>query len=423
MRVFYVCRAFTGLETSLLSGRWAPTGVPTIYKMIEALDAAEDVRLSLVVTCRGTLDDTPFARRFHRRLALDGLRTPMHVLGGEASWPRFLGRLRSRLTAVIHGAWVIAAILAQRPALVYVDRANMVIGGLVARFTRIPVLLRLMGIYPEMWDIVNGRHPELRLMRWALRAPFAHVICTQDGTPGQRFMDAALREGTPRTMMLNGVPDDVPAMAEGEDTFADIPEGRFVVLFIGRLVDIKGPLEFLDAVLMLPPEDSRLVHAVVVGTGPLERAMRQRVADAGAEARVSFIPRLRHSQISAAHRKADLYVSMNRLGNLSNANLECMRAGMCMVVPPSRPEEGTDDDLDRLMPEDTLIRLPGSEPPAAALARTIIELAHDPAAVAARGERTRRAAAEAIRPWPERAEAELALLRELTGHPGCHTAR
>ena len=42
MRVLYVARLFSGLETSLLRGEWAPTGVPTIYKFIERLDRTVD---------------------------------------------------------------------------------------------------------------------------------------------------------------------------------------------------------------------------------------------------------------------------------------------------------------------------------------------------------------------------------------------
>ena len=48
MRVLYVCRLFTGLENSIIKNEWAPTGVPTIYKILEELNKESDLRLFLV---------------------------------------------------------------------------------------------------------------------------------------------------------------------------------------------------------------------------------------------------------------------------------------------------------------------------------------------------------------------------------------
>ncbi len=40
-KILYVCRLFNGLETSVKSRKWNPTGVPTIYKIIETLDSSD----------------------------------------------------------------------------------------------------------------------------------------------------------------------------------------------------------------------------------------------------------------------------------------------------------------------------------------------------------------------------------------------
>ena len=32
MKILYACRLFSGLETSVISKKWKPTGVPTIFK-------------------------------------------------------------------------------------------------------------------------------------------------------------------------------------------------------------------------------------------------------------------------------------------------------------------------------------------------------------------------------------------------------
>ena len=37
LKVLYVCRLFSGLEESINNRRWRPTGVPTIYRVIDKL--------------------------------------------------------------------------------------------------------------------------------------------------------------------------------------------------------------------------------------------------------------------------------------------------------------------------------------------------------------------------------------------------
>jgi len=38
MKILYIARLFSGLESSFISKKWNPSGVPTIYKMIERID-------------------------------------------------------------------------------------------------------------------------------------------------------------------------------------------------------------------------------------------------------------------------------------------------------------------------------------------------------------------------------------------------
>ena len=42
-KILYVCRLFNGLEQSVIEGKWSPTGVPTIFRMIEKLKSGQTV--------------------------------------------------------------------------------------------------------------------------------------------------------------------------------------------------------------------------------------------------------------------------------------------------------------------------------------------------------------------------------------------
>ena len=44
MKVLVVARLFSGLAESLSRGRWEPSGVPAIYKLLEALARATTSR-------------------------------------------------------------------------------------------------------------------------------------------------------------------------------------------------------------------------------------------------------------------------------------------------------------------------------------------------------------------------------------------
>ena len=416
MRVLYICRAFLGLESTWRDGQWEPAGVPTVYKVIEALDTqAEELRL--IFTVRGeeeSMKDQSCSS--FREIKVDGLRSRILVSYGPFHFPRFLRNLQMVLVEVMHIVRVLREVFKMRPDLVYVDRGNLIPGAFAARFTKVPVLLRLMGIPPPMWDIFNSRHPWLLVMRWAFRSPFAQVLCTQDGTPGEAFMNTALRPGVPRQMMLNGV-DMQRDRVVPNPQIARIPHDKFVVLFVGRLVALKGPETFVEAVLRLVPAHTDRIHALMIGTGELEEQLRARVAEIGAENMITFVSSVPHRQIGLIYRLADVYVSLNRMGNLSNANLECMHNGLCMIVPPSRPEEGTDVDLDRLMPQDTIIRLSPNTDEVSQLASLIDELSRNPVQVQERKRRTAAVAAVTLKFWEERIAAEMNMLKKLIDTP------
>ena len=53
MKILYLCRLFDGFETSLLKRKWIPSGVPTIYKLIEKLDK-ENLECKFVISDLGT---------------------------------------------------------------------------------------------------------------------------------------------------------------------------------------------------------------------------------------------------------------------------------------------------------------------------------------------------------------------------------
>ncbi len=389
MKILYICRVFTGLETSLTSGAWAPTGVPTIYKIMEGLAAsAHDTNFVLTARGIGSDYDTAWTAGDDRDVTLDGFPTPLRVLAGEHRYPAWLSRARGPLTDRRHRREIRRLYRDIRPDIVYVDRAHAQAGAFLARSEGARVVFRVMGVYPSMWDVLESRHRVHQHERAAYRAPFAQVICTQDGSGGEYWMEDALADGVPRQMMLNGHVRSVTPPAESP-LLSEVPGDRIVVLFVGRLEWNKGAEPFIDAMLALPSDHAARIHAVVIGTGQQKDMLTQRVQSAGAGARVTFIDRLPHSEIRAAHARADIYVSLNRLGQLSNANLEVMSDGHCMIIPEAQPQKKID----------------------------IIALADDADRRAAMTAKLKAAAAKFIPSWESRINDEIRLLEDVAQRP------
>lgn len=412
MRILYLCRIFSGFEESLARGVWAPTGAPTIYKLMNAL-AASPHATRFIMTARGIGAEyrSGWSAMTDVEVSIDGFPEPILVVAGENRFARFLGRWRGRVAEVLRIQRVWREVRCFRPDMIYVDRSNVVVGAILARCTDIPVFLRVMGVYPSMRRLLKSRRPPEAIQRWAFRAPFAHVLCTEDGTGGMRWMDQALAPDVPRSMMLNGVTPS-SAAANKDPRLDRIPRDRLVFMFVGRLEEIKGCREFVDAFIAVHDELRDRIHAVIIGTGSLERELHDRVAAAEASEMVTFIPRLAHDQIVHAHRHADIYVSLNHLGNLSNANLECMAAGMCMIIPAARRTEDIDITTDELLPAGAAVRLDPNKM-ADDLASWIHQFAEEPGLAARYREAMRCAAAGFIRSWDERIADEFALLERV----------
>lgn len=416
MRILYICRVFSGFETSLANRTWQPTGAPTIYKIMEALDRSSN-DVCFLMPCKGIGSDyhTEWSAPRDQKISMKGLRLPVNVLASEKRYPKWLGRIRGPLTTLRHLWSIFKLSRSFRPDLVYIDRSNIVAGALLTHFFGVPVVLRIMGIYPSMWHTVSGKSLTDRLMRWAYRAPFTLVICTQDGSGGEFWLPKALRSGVSFHMLLNGRPEPQKEAAM-DRRLAKLPKDRIITLFVGRFETIKGCSEFAEAILTLHARGRSDIHAIMIGTGQLYDSVRSRAYAAGAEAMFTFIDRLPHEQITQVHQRADIYVSLNRLGQLSNANLEAMSAGACMVIPESQPNRGIDVATEEWLDQDSAVRIPWDNQ-IETLANTIGSLAENPIRRDKLGSNIKATALARIQSWDQRVTQELELISEHIGRP------
>lgn len=417
MKVFYGCRLFTGIESSILKGQWEPTGVPTIYKIIEAFDqTAEDFRL--VLTCKDNSENTYTSWKETKDIELNirGLKHPVLVLSGDAGLPKRTKRFNKYLRELRQAWRLYREIRRFKPDLIYFDHSNIWTAGLMARFLKIPVVLRIMGVYPAMFQAIRGKGVVDKLLQWLYRSPFALVICTQDGSNAEQWLKESLNPTVRWEILLNGVSLS-QRPKQPDPRLTSLPQGRTIVLFLGKLEHYKGCDYFVDAVLRLYPRLHDQLHALIIGVGNRREPLIEKVNQLDASEMFTFIDRISHEQIVEAHARSDIYVSLNWFGNMSNANLEAMIAGDCMIFPESDPKEGYDLSTDKFI-SSNLARRVSRDNVVEDVAQAIEYFHQHPEERIRQGNAIAEAASKFIPTWEERINKEMALLRALVNSGG-----
>jgi glycosyltransferase involved in cell wall biosynthesis len=230
------------------------------------------------------------------------------------------------------------------------------------------------GSRPALVSSVRGTYDwyapwQWRAKRWVSRRSTAIVANSSEGA---RF--AAERMNLPPAcieVVYNGIRPGTAApqaVADAQLTWPFAADGAMRLLFVGRLVDIKG----LDTLLHALAEMRRsgtVPSLVLCGDGPLRAALEQQARDSGLAAHVRFLGERDDATTWMA--AADVLVLPSRQEGLSNALLEAMAAGRAVVASRvgGNVELVADGRTGLLVP-------PGD---AVALARALQALAAEPA--------------------------------------------
>lgn len=409
MKILCITRLFSGIESTLLNQEWAPTGVPTIFKMIETFD--KECNLEMIFTSKDGF--TKWERSKVTKLSIDGLKHRVTVLPGSKILPNRIPRKIKTVTReLFHLLFCFNTFLRSKPDLIYVDHANTLSAAFFSRFTNTPVVYRVMGVYPAMRSALKGNRPAHLLLRLCYRSPFRQVICTQDGSGIEPWLKNAINKRTSITSLINGV--DLIHMPKGFPEYLEsIPLHATKVLFIGKLEQAKGCEEFLDGFIKAYTHSKGNMHAIIVGSGSKRETMISTVKKLKMEENVTFFERLPHKEILKVHNFSDIYVSLNKLGNLSVANLEAMRFGQCIILPKSQPETQIDKITDELIPTNCAIRI-SSSMDTDDLARQLSILCNDKEKIVKYKENMKNCASKFIPSWKERVETEFEILTNLS---------
>jgi len=403
VKVLVVSRLFSGFIDAFNTGDWPPAGSPAIYKLLEGFADDRDCTLDAIFTIKDQTTEENFQRR-DRTIPIPRLRLAARVLRfRKSSWWR----------EALHSATILLHIFRTRPDVVYFTNANFIAASLAARFGMTKSVLRFMGLFPHEKSIAEGNGRAL--VRWLYRAPFAMVLCTEEGSGAQVYLPKLLNASVPLHVVINGV--DAGTSRTARDEFFrrhELPTDRALILFVGRLEEYKGTAEFCAGLKNLLTISSTICSVVVIGDGSMRPLVEASAADVVAGGGVfRFFGGIPHDEVLQWYRASDVYVSLNKHGNLSNANLEAIVSGVCLVLPESDPNSSTDLVTDNLIPKTAAVRLP-REDLTGALTRTVADLASAPEDRAKLSANLRQVSPDFIQSWADRISWELDVLKALS---------
>ncbi len=403
MRVMIVARLFSGLADGLNEGRWLPRGVPAISRLLEGLAARDDIETLTVFACK---DDYDGWFRSARCIEVKPIGRVAILPWAPRPGLARLG-LDGKLREISHLTRCLWFYFRFRPDVTYFTNANFVTAGVFARLRLGRVILRFLGLHPEQKRLAEAHGG---LQRWLYRSPFNRVICSLDGSGGGAYLPKLINQATPLNVLLNGVDH----RSSDPDTIAGIKRQyglgeRPLVSFVGRLEANKGCREFLEAVCDLLRNGELSFDAAIVGDGSLFGELEQRIADSGMQQRVCLVGSVPHETIGSWLELTSIYVSLNYFGSLSNANLEAVAAGKCVIILEKDATTQTDIETESVLPHECVIRI-DRENMVEALAATLKRLISEPKEIAVYSERARLVSEATFATWENRIEREIDLI-------------
>jgi phosphatidylinositol alpha-1,6-mannosyltransferase len=190
-------------------------------------------------------------------------------------------------------------------------RVDVVLFSSMVTASTAPFLRRYLGRSgPSLASIVHGRDVTLPVRLYQRLVPrifgaLDGVLAVSQAT-GQACLDRGLSRAKLR-VVPNGVDPERFAGAGGPLT-SHLSPGSFGLLSVGRHVERKGFVWFVDQVMPRLPAD---VHYLLVGEGPTTGAIQAAVARHGLWDRVHLLGKVSEDELGVLYRSADLFVMPN----------------------------------------------------------------------------------------------------------------
>ena len=409
------------------SGFWSMgegAGTPSYYYGITALaNAGHEIHLFALNDSISKEEETYEGIYIHRFKV--PLEKQIRALQGIVRRIKYLGFIGTGLLQLLYvSLYTLAAIRRARkekkayPSLIYAyGSSSAPAAWILSRSYHIPNITRLFGTFITSQDLSS--HLRL-LLKWhevlAFKIPCKYLIVTNDGTQGDK---AAQKLGVPNERLKfwrNGVNKSMYNPSFDSDKFRrelGLELSSKIVLAVSRLVGWKRLERLIKAIPSIASQHKKVVF-LIVGDGP-ERGTLERLSQSLAvNKHIRFVGAVTHERVADYMNVADIFVSVNDFGNVSNGLYEAMVCGKCIVVL----EGGDTGQLIQDNLTGRLIKTGDEEEINGELSKAIIDVLEDDELKTRLGENARIYAQEHFQTWEERTAMEVKLVEELVGKGG-----
>ncbi len=303
-KIFFILRLMSGFRSSFEKGIWEPQGSPTIYKLIEGLEKEEIIKEYYFI------DDENLNKK---KVSFKNINLEVNVIKKIF----FLEKLNFYINSIIYFVAISLRIFKSKPDLIYVDRGNIFIAGLISRFLRCKVVLRIMGIPPPLQNLNRQNGFFSSILRWAYKSKFKWVLFTEDGSNPKAWSEVNLRHDVDKDFWINGVDNPIHERLKKKN--------RIDILFVNRLTYGKGCMKLLKTIKKLSEKKLKKDWVMnIIGDGNKKEEMISFVKKHKLNDKVKFHGKVDHKKMYKFYNIGDIYVSLNSQGNISNSNLEAL---------------------------------------------------------------------------------------------------
>jgi len=405
MCYIFLTRFFSGLFESIKTSYWAPTGVPAVVYLVEEMSKRHNV--VWILACQNS-DESSVVK--HKRMNVTINNINFHILP-YITYSRIgrIDRIFNHITTLLYCVKMSSSI---ERRMFYTDVANIVVAAILKTVFRVPVVVRVLGVKEFHKDIVAKVWARVKnpVEYIAYKAHYDLVVCSQDGSGVEYYLKKLFSANVGQTIVLNGV-----RKVERKACCSSV-KGKVSLLFVGKLIEVKGVLEMIEAVAVLKGINSNF-KLKIVGRGHLENKIRDMILNRKLSDHVTLEGSIDHRKMHWFYDEADIYVSINKLGNLSNTVLEAMSAGKCVVLLGKDEVTYSDEFTEKVIPSDSVIRI-DRENIVGDLTDKLADLCENQEKIGMYSDRMRKFADEFLWSWDERIDYEIDLLQKVAkGEP------
>ena len=181
----------------------------------------------------------------------------------------------------------------------------------------------------------------IRMMQKKAIRRAAHIFCTD-----QKALETVMTLGRQAELLSSGI-DVAEFDKRKEDRPKEYSEGTFIVLFVGRLTNVKGVSVLLDAIRLMEKGQRANARFVFIGEGPLAKDVKTAASEIP---EILFLGPVEHRLIKPYFLHSGLYVLPSLSEGVPISLLEAMASGLpCIASKVGGLESSVDPAALRLI--------------------------------------------------------------------------